>query len=268
MVKVTATLVLALLVAGLAACGGSDEAASTPAAPASPPAEPAAPAPAEGPPPVARPGARETVDVMLPDGTTLATTIVLPTDYVVGESRPVLLALPPGGQGQQEVDAIVDAYWEQLARERGWVVVSPAAAGALFFQGGEGAIPPLLDLVATWYPPEGGRVHLAGVSNGGLSAFRVALDSPGRFSSILVAPGFPPEEGDWARLGELVDVPLLLVVGGEDTAWLEPMRRLRETMREAGGRVELIVSEGEGHIVRAVAPERLLDFLDSTRPAR
>ena len=60
---------------------------------------------------------------------------------------------------------------------------------------------------------------------------------------------------------------MLLIVGGEDTSWLQPMRRLRTTMEEAGDRVELIVSEGEGHIVRNVAPERLLDFLDSTRPA-
>ncbi|MEZ5102530.1 MAG: hypothetical protein R3C15_22580 [Thermoleophilia bacterium] len=255
MVKVVATLVLAALAVALAGCGGGDapDATAPPAA-----AEQASSQPALEPPPVSTPGARETVDVALPDGTILATTILLPVDYAVGTTYPVLLALPPGGQGQREVDAIVDAYWEQLARERGWVVVSPAAAGALFFQDGAAAIPPLLDRIASWYPPEGGRIHVAGVSNGGLSAFRAALDAPGRFSSLLAAPGFPPEDADWASVGELVELPMLLVVGGEDTAWLAPMRRLRQTIREAGGRADLIVSEGEGHIVRNVAPERLL----------
>ena len=45
---------------------------------------------------------------------------------------------------------------------------------------------------AATYPPEGGRFHVGGISNGGLSSFRVAVESPERFASLVVLPGFAP----------------------------------------------------------------------------
>ncbi len=40
---------------------------------------------------------------------------------------------------------------------------------------------------------EGGKGHLAGVSYGGLSAYRVITEYPDRFLSLTVLPGVPPE---------------------------------------------------------------------------
>ncbi len=64
------------------------------------------------------------------DGTEIPFTLVVPAGFETGDEHPVLLALPPGGQGQEEVDAGLARYWEPEALERGWVIVSPVAPGA------------------------------------------------------------------------------------------------------------------------------------------
>lgn len=201
------------------------------------------------------------------DGTELTYTLVTPEDHRAGTSVPVLLALPPGGQGQEEVDALLDRVWAAEARRRGWVVVSPRAPGTGLFSEVDSAalIPSLVDLVAAEYPPEGGRVHLAGVSNGGLSAFRAALDHPELFRSLLVLPGMPPTDDDYAKLERLTSIPVALFVGENDGGWREGSERVEAALRELGGRVSLTVSRGEGHILRGIDPKEYFDFLESAR---
>ncbi len=36
------------------------------------------------------------------------------------------------------------------------------------------------------YQPEGGKYFLAGISNGGLSAFRIILNTPERFRALII----------------------------------------------------------------------------------
>jgi acetyl esterase/lipase len=222
-----------------------------------------------GPPPVTRAGSRTRVQLRV-DGTAIAVTIVLPDAYRQGRRAPVLLALPPGGQGREEVDGLLDKYWAPEAQRRGWVVVSPEAPTTGLYISGASArlLPHLLDVLIRWYPPEGGAVHLAGVSNGGLSAFRLALDHPDRIRSLLTAPGYPPEAADESKVGALAGIPVLLVVGGEDTGWRDAMEQTTADLRTAGGRVRLIVSPGESHIMEKVSASTLWDFLDRARPTR
>jgi poly(3-hydroxybutyrate) depolymerase len=242
-------VLLAALAAGLAA-------AASPGGAAEPPA------------PFTTPGKVRHV-VIQTSGGTVDTAIVLPPGYRKGKRFPVLVALPPGDQTPRLVDAIIDAYWRELSRTRGWIIVSPAApsTGPLY-AGGEAALPPLLAAVKRWYPPEGGSFHLAGVSNGGLSAFRIALDRPALFRSLLVFPGYPPGAGDGQKLRGLRRIPVLLVGGGLDTFWVDRMRLTREALRKLGVKVTLRVSPGEGHIVQHVPHRVFFDFLDRARPAK
>jgi pimeloyl-ACP methyl ester carboxylesterase len=199
------------------------------------------------------------------DGRTIEYALVAPEGFVRGETYPTLLALPPGGQGTREVGVALDAYWEAEAIARGWVVVSPAAPGELFFEGGERFLPALLDEVRRFVVPEGGRFHLAGVSNGGLSAFRIALDHPELFRSLLVLPGFPPSGEDFDHLDRLAGIPVSMYVGENDTEWRAEAERTTEELRRLGGQVTLTVSPGEGHILQNVHPDELFDFLDAAR---
>jgi len=86
-------------------------------------------------------------------------------------------------------------YWDAEAKKRGWVVISPAAPeGTIFYRGAENELANLLEEVSKSVEFEGGKVHLAGVSNGGLSAYRVITENPGRFLSLTVLPGVPLDD--------------------------------------------------------------------------
>ena len=93
-----------------------------------------------------------------------------------------------------------------------------------------------------------GKFHVAGVSNGGLSSFRAALDHTELFHSLLVLPGFPPNEEDFGALDRLAGVlPVTLYVGENDGDWREAAERADRELRELGGEISLTVSSGEGH---------------------
>jgi pimeloyl-ACP methyl ester carboxylesterase len=210
-------------------------------------------------------GERRRLTAELPGGT-IDYTVVLPDGYTPGRPHPVLLAFPPGGQGREEVDALLDRVWEAEARSRGWIVVSPETPGGrLFFAGSEKLIPDFLDKVAALYPPEGGRFHLAGVSNGGLSAFSVALATPKRFASLLGVPGYPQEGARDADLGRLRGIPVTLFVGENDRGWREAMEETHAELRRLGIRSTLRLSPGEGHIITKIPAPDYWDALEAAR---
>ena len=132
-----------------------------------------------------------------------------PEDFDPEHAYPALLALPPGPQTERMVEAGLGRYWGDLAAERGWIVVSPVAPGGVtFFQGSEHLVPELLAQVRDEHRVENGRFHLAGASNGGRSAFRVALEYPEEFLSLTVLPGFPPNDEDRRRLERIAGMPV------------------------------------------------------------
>ncbi len=200
------------------------------------------------------------------DGTNLDYGVVVPPSYEEGSRFPVLLGLPPGPQTQEMVVAGISGYWGQEALNRGWIVVSPIAPnGRLFFQGSELYLLEFLDRIEAIYPPEGGKFHLAGISNGGISAFRIATLQPERFYDLLVVPGLPQSE-DFERLEQLVDMPVRMFVGESDTGWLGPMQQAAQRLEELGGDVILEVIPGEGHVIQTLSGgERLFDILEANR---
>jgi len=196
---------------------------------------------------------RELRRLPLRDGTTLRYAELLPPDYRSDRAYPVLLALPPGDQSAAMVERAVALYWQSLA-QHGWIVVSPATPdGRLFFQGAESVLPELMDHVLAAFRVEGGRLHLAGVSNGGRSAFHLAVASPSRFASLTVLPGFPPSAGDFAKLDRLRGLPVALFGGSLDPGWVAQMRRTRARLESLGADVHLTVYPGEGHVPASLA---------------
>src|SRR5271156_4114875 len=61
------------------------------------------------------------------NGHTIDYALVLPDRFDKTKPYSVLLALPPGDQSRQLVEAGLNLYWEAEAKRRGWVVISPAA---------------------------------------------------------------------------------------------------------------------------------------------
>jgi poly(3-hydroxybutyrate) depolymerase len=201
-------------------------------------------------------------ELELADGSSLRYALILPQDFDPEQTYPGLLALPPGPQDERMVEAGFSRYWGRQAAEHEWLVVSPVAPqGVMFFRGSERHILPLLAHIRANYKIEGGRFHLAGNSNGGRSAFRIALDNPQEFVSLLALPGFPPEDEDFVHLERLAGKPVRLFVGGEDRSWIEPMQRTRDILAKMGHDATLTVLPGEGHVPPSLDGSRFMEEL-------
>lgn len=201
------------------------------------------------------------------EGTTLHYAVLTPKNFDTTRTYPILLAFPPGGQSQDLVQWGLDSYWADQAIKRGWIVLSPVAPGGqLFFQGSEALIPQFLEQTSEMYHPEGGKYHVAGVSNGGISAFRVALQNPDKTQSLLVLPGFPRTKEEFQKLETLKDIPVAMFVGEQDSSWVATMQATEEELSRLGGDVSLEIVPGEPHVIKSlVGGEALFDLLESFR---
>jgi pimeloyl-ACP methyl ester carboxylesterase len=244
-------LLMVLIVSLLAmACSGSDDAAAV--IPTTPPAIEA--------------GTVATGSVEI-DGATIDYVTSVPDGFSIGDEAPLLLAFPPGGQDLDLTLSLVEGTYAPESRRLGWVVISPAApAGELFFQGSESLVPGFLDWVETWVRPEGDSPHVAGVSNGGISTFRYAALNPSRLQSLIAFPGFPRSDEDQAALAQLVDVPIRLFVGGNDSGWIPPAQDAVARSTDLGGDAELTIFEGEGHVMDSTRDGTIIfELLESFR---
>jgi predicted esterase len=201
------------------------------------------------------------------DGTVIDYVMVVPPDREVGKEGKVVFAFPPGGQDLDTTENVVNGRWRDEALKRGWVVVSPAAPESGLYYSDKSAkyVPELLDAIAKQYPPEGGKFDLGGVSNGGLSAFKAALDYPERFRSLVVFPGYSQDGGDDPNLSKLKDIGVAMFVGGEDTGWRQASELTEKTLKDLGYKVELHVVEGSGHIIESLTGADLFDAMERVR---
>jgi len=199
--------------------------------------------------------------------TTLTVAVILPECFEPSTAYPALLALPPGFQSRQEVQWAIDKYYIRKSIQRKWIVISPIAPnGVTFHEGSEVFIPMLLDEVLSAYEIEGGKFHLAGISNGGISAFRLAVLYPQRFESMTVFPGVPLEQ-DKPLLGQLAPIPVSMFVGENDDAdWVSEMDTTAQILEQNGVDVDFTIVPDEGHIIDALTPSVLFDLFDSRRP--
>jgi pimeloyl-ACP methyl ester carboxylesterase len=193
------------------------------------------------------------------DGVTIDYVVSVPEGFASGDEAPLLLAFPPGGQGLETARSVVEETYAPEAQRLGWVVISPAATHVgLYFQGSELLVPGFLDWVETWMTPEGGAPHVAGPSNGGISAFRYAALNTDRVLSVTTFPGFPQSEDDQSALRQLANIPVRLYVGGTDTGWISPSEQVANTLEELGADVKLTIFEGEGHKITSTRDGALI----------
>ncbi|HSG43648.1 MAG TPA: hypothetical protein VLA72_10885 [Anaerolineales bacterium] len=182
-----------------------------------------------------------------PRGKPLEYFLSLPKEIDKNKTYRTILAIPPGGQTKEFVDAYL--HWFDYFAKRGWILVSPATPdGKLFFQGSERYLPYLMDRIQDDFKLEGDKYYLLGVSNGGNSSFRVGTLHSERFHSITVMPGWP-KPADENRLETIIDIPVNFVVGEQDERWLKKSEEFYETLKEMGCDVSLEIVPSEGHMV-------------------
>jgi predicted peptidase len=175
--------------------------------------------------------------------------VVLPRDYDPQKTYPAILAFPPGGQTLDMVFVTLTRNWAPEAQKRGYIVVIPAApAGKLFPQEGAKVFPEFLDKLLADYKIRDRKFHIAGMSNGGISAFHIAASYPQYFLSVTGFPGYLPDATP-RRVSALAGMCIYMHVGELDTGWRESMQEQASSFRAQGFNVKMTVEKGQSHVI-------------------
>jgi S-formylglutathione hydrolase FrmB len=201
------------------------------------------------------------------DGNQLNFGLVSPETLDANNGNPVLLAFPPGDHTQSEAQWAIDNYWIRQSIQRNWIVVSPLHLdGDNYYEGTEQYIPELLDWVEDNFVVENNKYHVSGISNGGKSAFRVAINYRKRCSSLLVFPGIIHTTGEYALLDSLVGIPVHMYVGeNERDDWTRIMDSTKTILDSLRVTNKYIIFPGEDHVITSLTSEMLFDTLDTFR---
>lgn len=194
--------------------------------------------------------------------------LILPNDYDAANAYPAVLAFPPGSQGMDMVMTTVARNWSAEAQKRGYIVVVPAAPGGqLFFEEGARVFPGFIEYILKEYKIKDGKFHVAGMSNGGLSAFHIAASYPQYFWTVTGFPGYL-EDVTPARVDALAKMCINMYVGELDSGWREAMQEQAKQFRAKGYTVMFTVEKGQSHVMSTLAGDgsaRLFDAIEKGR---
>jgi poly(3-hydroxybutyrate) depolymerase len=201
-------------------------------------------------------------------GVTLHYKVVLPKDYAVSKTYPAVLAFPPGSQGADMVMTTLVRNWQPEAERRGYLVFIPSAPnGRLFYEEGASVFPEFLDKMLAEYKIRDNKFHIAGMSNGGVSAFYIAAAYPQYFWSVAGFPGYLPDATP-ARVNALAKLCINMYVGEYDSGWVRQMQDQAAQFRAKGFTVRFTIEKGENHVLGTLqgsGAARLFDQIEEAR---
>ena len=165
------------------------------------------------------------------------------------------------------VNVTLNQNWAGEAQRRGYIVVIPAAPGGrLFFEEGARVFPQFLGQLLGEYKIRDNKFHIAGMSNGGISAFYIAASYPRYFLSVTGFPGYLPD-ATAQRVAAIAKMCINMHVGELDSGWLEDMQQQASQFRASGMTVRMTVEKGQSHVIRTLtgagAP-RLFEDIEET----
>jgi predicted esterase len=201
-------------------------------------------------------------------GMTVHYKIALPNDYDPDKTYPAVLAFPPGSQTPDMVQFTMLQNWSPQVDRRGYIVVIPAAPGGRMFVGEGAAIfPEFLERLLSEHKIRDRKFHIAGMSNGGRSAFHIAAMYPQYFLSVTGLPGYLPDATP-ERIQALAKMCIFMHAGEEDSDWVARMQQQADEFRSKGYTVHFTVEKGEGHVMSTLAGShsgRLYDQIEQSR---
>jgi poly(3-hydroxybutyrate) depolymerase len=194
--------------------------------------------------------------------------LCLPKNWVASKEYPTILAFCGAEQDLATAQYTMQANWQAEAEKRGYVIIMPVAPnGQLFFEGGERIFPDFLDRMKSEHRLSGGKLHVAGRSNGGVSAFHVAIAFPEYFQSVTVYPGFVTDE-DMNHADRLKGIPVKMACGQLDAEWLQYGRIQSAQLSAMGIRAWLQVETGCNHGIESFTGSgsaRLFELVEKKR---
>jgi len=192
--------------------------------------------------------------------------VVLPNGFDPARAYPAVLAFASGPQNMRMVDIDLKGYWAEEAERRGYIVISPAApTDQLFFENNDKIFPEFLDMILRDYKVLGGKMHVAGPSSGGISAFHVATLYPKYFWSVTVFPGYLDDTTD-PMVEQLKPICIYMYVGERDKDWEKAMKQQSQLFERKGSTVKYSIEEDQGHELD-LGPDELDGLFDDLEAA-
>jgi poly(3-hydroxybutyrate) depolymerase len=202
------------------------------------------------------------------DGEIVHYKTVLPDSYDAAKTYPAVLAFGGGPQTMNTVDGILARNFRAEAEKRGYIVIAPAAPdGDLFFQDGDRIFPEFLKMMLTEYKIRDNKLHVAGVSNGGIAALHVAAANPQYFLSVTAFPGYMWQPTA-AKLQAISKMCVFMYVGELDPyMWHGEMKKEAEFLRSKGTLARYSVEKDQPHRIETLVGAnagRLFDGFEET----
>jgi predicted peptidase len=188
---------------------------------------------------------------------------VLPNNYDPAKAYPAVLIMGGGPQTMNTVDTTIARNFRAEAEKRGYIIVGPAAPDDdLFFDEGDRIFPEFLKMILADFKIQDNKFHVAGPSNGGISALHVAAANPQYFLSVTAFPGYMWEPTD-EKLQAISKMCVFMYVGEFDPyRWHAEMNREAEALRAKGTVARYSVEQGQPHRLETLAGDnagRLFD---------
>jgi pimeloyl-ACP methyl ester carboxylesterase len=201
-------------------------------------------------------------------GMTVHYKIALPGTYDPEKTYPAILAFPPGSQDMDMVLTTLVQNWLPEYDRRGYIVVIPAAPfGRPFVREGAKIFPEFLEQLLHEYKIRDNKFHVAGMSNGGRSAFHIAAMYPRYFLSVTGLPGLLPDPTP-ERVAALSGMCIYMHVGELDSGWVSEVQQQASMFRAKGYKVTSTIEKNEGHVMRTLAgpgSARLFNDIEEAR---
>jgi|TARA_B110000261_G_scaffold143036_1_gene164748 dienelactone hydrolase len=186
--------------------------------------------------------------ITLQDGTVLNVFLVAPENGANRASP--LVILMGGGPGNASISQDTSRWLGSGFAQRGWMVAVPISPNNRSFRGGvNNAL--ITDLITQLQKRQNiaqGKVLLAGVSNGGMSALEIARRNPQDYLGVAAVPAISGADTDNEALR---DFPIYLRIGGSDQLdWADRFDETVASLTDAGVVLDADVLDGAPHMFR------------------
>jgi predicted esterase len=186
--------------------------------------------------------------ITLADGSRLGVFMVKPAESL---SQPApLVILMGGGPGNASISRDTSIWLGGGFAERGWMVAVPVSPNNRAFRGNDNndKVEQLIVELQKRADISSGKVLLAGISNGGMSALEIARRNPDNYLGVAAVPALATSVVDNRSLSGF---PVYLRIGGEDQlGWADRFDETANALTEAGVDLDAAILDSAPHMFR------------------
>lgn len=186
--------------------------------------------------------------ITLEDGSRLGVFMVKPAESL-SEPAPLVI-LMGGGPGNASISRDTSIWLGGGFAERGWMVAVPVSPNNRAFRGvdNNNKVEQLIVELQKRTEILNGRVLLAGISNGGMSALEIARRDPEKYLGVAAVPALATSVVDNRPLSGF---PVYLRIGGADQlGWADRFDETVKALTEAGVDLDAAILDSAPHMFR------------------